>query len=142
MSRLHRATALQTQLTHRVLKVVQHLHLLIPAVRSSAIRPEEEALRAALEDIDQEIRRPGGTGRMRGKLNELWALVGAVTAARERDRKAGGVEWAVVDEEGLQQIAQVGRLFFLRRSAGMCVWRAVLMRVRRSWRRSRRGLCT
>ena len=111
MSRLHRATALQTQLTHRVLKVVQHLHLLIPAVRSSAIRPEEEALRAALEDIDQEIRRPGGTGRMRGKLNELWALVGAVTAARERDRKAGGVEWAVVDEEGLQQIAQVGSVF-------------------------------
>ncbi|KZT64982.1 hypothetical protein DAEQUDRAFT_731954 [Daedalea quercina L-15889] len=106
-SRLHRATTLQTQLTHRVLKVVQHLHLLIPAVRSSAIRPEEEALRAALEDIDQEIRRPGGTGRMRGKLNELWALVGAVTAARERDRKAGGVEWAVVDEDGLQQIAQI-----------------------------------
>ncbi|KAH9834748.1 nucleoporin complex subunit 54-domain-containing protein [Rhodofomes roseus] len=106
-SRLHRAAALQTQLTHRVLKVVQHLHLLIPAVRSSAIRPEEEALRTALEDIDQEIRRPGGTGRIRGKLNELWALVGAVTAARERDRKTGGVEWAVVDEEGLQQIAQI-----------------------------------
>ncbi|KAH9914103.1 uncharacterized protein B0H18DRAFT_1108484 [Fomitopsis serialis] len=106
-SRLHRAATLQTQLTHRVLKIVQHLHLLIPAVRSSAIRPEEEALRAALEDIDQEIRRPGGTGRIRGKLNELWALVGAVTAARERDRRAGGVEWAVVDEEGLQQLAQI-----------------------------------
>ena len=53
------------------------------------------------------MRRPGGTGRIRGKLNELWALVGAVTAARERDRKAGGVEWAVVDEEGLAQITQV-----------------------------------
>lgn len=106
-SRLHRAAALQTQLTHRVLKVVQHLHLLIPALRSSVIRPEEEALRAALEDIDQEIRRPGGIGRMRGKLNELWALVGAVNAARERDRKAGAVEWAVVDDEGLGQIVQV-----------------------------------
>lgn len=121
VARLHRATALQTQITHRVLKVVQHLHLLIPAVRSSAIRPEEEALRAALEDIDQEIRRPGGTGRMRGKLNELWALVGAVTAARERDRKAGGVEWAVVDEEGLQQIAQVSSVLFRGgRSAWAC----------------------
>ncbi|KZT04934.1 uncharacterized protein LAESUDRAFT_682065 [Laetiporus sulphureus 93-53] len=107
VSRLQRAAALQTQLTHRVLKVVQHLHLLIPSLRSSAIRPEEEALRAVLEDIDQEIRRPGGTGRMRGKLNELWALVGAVTAARERDRNAGGVEWAVVDDEGLSQIAQI-----------------------------------
>lgn len=105
--RLQRAAALQTQLTHRVLKVVQHLHLLIPAVRSSAIRPEEEAIRAALEDVDQEIRRPGGIGRMRGKLNELWALVGAVSAARERDHRAGSVEWAVVDEQGLSQLAQI-----------------------------------
>ena len=61
-SRLQRASALQTQLTHRVLKLVQHLHLLIPALRSSALRPEEEALRAALEEIDEEVRRPGGAG--------------------------------------------------------------------------------
>lgn len=60
-----------------------------------------------LENIDEEIRRPGGMGRMRGKLNELWALVGAVNAVRERDRKDGVVEWAVVDEDGLTQIAQV-----------------------------------
>lgn len=106
-SRLHRASALQTQLTHRVIKLVQHLHLLIPALRSSALRPEEEALRTALEEIDDEVRRPGGTGRIRGKLNELWALVGAVTAARQQDRRTGGVEWAVVDEDGLAQIAQV-----------------------------------
>jgi nuclear pore complex protein Nup54 len=88
---------------------VQHLHLLIPTLRSSSIRPEEEALRAALEEIDQEIRRPGGMGRMRGKLNELWALIGAVKAVRERDAKGvsdGNVEWAVVDEDGLSQIAQ------------------------------------
>lgn len=48
-------------------------------------------------------------GRMRGKLNELWALIGAVKAVRERDAKGvsdGNVEWAVVDEEGLAQIAQ------------------------------------
>lgn len=108
-SRLQRAATLQTQLTHRVLKLVQHLHLLIPALRSSALRPEEEALRTALEEIDEEVRRPGGTGRIRGKLNELWALVGAVTAARERDRRSSGagVEWTVVDEDGLAQIAQV-----------------------------------
>ena len=106
-SRLQRASALQTQLTHRVLKLVQHLHLLIPALRSSALRPEEEALRTALEEIDEEVRRPGGTGRIRGKLNELWALVGAVSAARERGRAGGGVEWAVGDEEGLAQVAPV-----------------------------------
>ena len=107
VSRLARTGALQTQLTHRVLKVVQHLHLLIPTLRSSSIRPEEEALRAALEDIDDEIRRPGGLGKMRGKLNELWALVDAVRAARERSRQDGSVEWAVVDDEGLAQITQV-----------------------------------
>ncbi|OCH91182.1 hypothetical protein OBBRIDRAFT_729273 [Obba rivulosa] len=106
-SRLQRAQALQTQLTHRTLKLIQHLHLLIPALRSSAIRPEEEELRSALEEIDQEIRRPGGTGSMRGKLNELWALVGAVNAARERDRRGGNVEWTVVDEDGLNQLAQI-----------------------------------
>lgn len=61
----------------------------------------------ALEDIDEEVRRPGGLGKMRGKLNELWALVGALIAARERDRQDGGVGWAVVDEEGLAQIAQI-----------------------------------
>lgn len=109
-SRLHRASAQQVQLTHRLLRLVQHLHLLIPTLRSSSIRPEEEALRTALEEIDDEIRRPGGMGRMRGKLNELWALIGAVKAVRERDAKGvsdGNVEWAVVDEEGLAQIAQI-----------------------------------
>ncbi|KAI0074259.1 hypothetical protein K474DRAFT_1601794, partial [Panus rudis PR-1116 ss-1] len=106
-SRLRRASALQTQLQQRVLKVVQHLHLLIPALRSSSIRPEEEALRVALEDIDEEVRRPGGIGKMRAKLNELWALVGALNAAREQDAKEGGVGWAVVDEDGLNQIAQI-----------------------------------
>jgi nuclear pore complex protein Nup54 len=105
--RLHRASAQQIQLTHRLLRLVQHLHLLIPTLRSSSIRPEEEALRTALEEIDDEIRRPGGMGRMRGKLNELWALIGAVKAVRERGVSDGNVEWAVVDEEGLAQIAQV-----------------------------------
>ncbi|KZT26110.1 hypothetical protein NEOLEDRAFT_1155984 [Neolentinus lepideus HHB14362 ss-1] len=109
-SRIHRAAAVQAQITHQVLKLVRHLHLLIPTLRSSSIRPEEEALRAALEDIDTAIRRPGGLGRLKGKLNELWALIGAVNAARERDGKAradGSVGWAVVDEDGLNQIAQI-----------------------------------
>ncbi|KAI0340274.1 hypothetical protein BDW22DRAFT_1334651 [Trametopsis cervina] len=106
-SRLRRAAALQTQLTHRVLKLVQHLHLLIPALRSSSIRPEEEALRTALEDIDEDVRRPGGMSKIRGKLNEMWALLDAVRAARERSRSEGQVEWAVMDEDGLGHIAQI-----------------------------------
>ncbi|KAA1474539.1 hypothetical protein DENSPDRAFT_781955 [Dentipellis sp. KUC8613] len=108
-SRLHKASSVQTQLTHRLLKLVQHLHLLIPTLRSSAIRPEEEALRAALEEIDGEIRRPGGMGRIVGKLNELWALVGALNAMRGNNAKGTGegLEWAVVDEDGLNQIVQI-----------------------------------
>lgn len=63
---------------------------------------------------------------MRGKLNELWALVGAVSAARERDRKGGSdgnVEWAVVDDEGLAQIAQVRvRAFFFAMICELTIW--------------------
>lgn len=115
LARLRRAQALQTQLTHRVLRIAQHLHLLVPALRSSSIRPEEEALRAALEELDEDVRRPGGLGKMRAKLNELWALVDAVRAARDRDRQEGTVEWAVVDEDGLARIAQVRDLPCVRR---------------------------
>jgi len=108
-TRLQKLGSAQVQLSHRLLRLVQHLHLLIPALRSSSIRPEEEALRAALEEIDGEIRRPGGMGRIVGKLNELWALVGAVNAMRGANSKGStdGVEWAVVDEEGLNQIVQI-----------------------------------
>ena len=113
LSRLHRALTQHTQLSQRLLGLVQHLHLLIPAVRSSSIRPEEEALRVALEEMEEDLRRPGGMSKMRSKLNELWALVGAINAARERGKKAGGegaVEWTVVDEDGLKQITQVRHL--------------------------------
>lgn len=107
--RAARARTLQAQLSARLIRLVQHLHLLIPSVRSSAIRPEEEALRAALEAIEDELKKPGGMGRVRGKLNELWALVGAVSAQRERERRArpDGPGWTVADEDGLQRITQV-----------------------------------
>ncbi|KZP17043.1 hypothetical protein FIBSPDRAFT_1047146 [Athelia psychrophila] len=104
-TRLSRASAIQTQITHRLLRLIQHLHLLIPALRSSAIRPEEEALRMRLEEIEEDVRR----GRLRGKLNELWAVVGALgnSARGSREGGGGGTEWAVVDEEGLGQIAAI-----------------------------------
>ncbi|EDQ98320.1 uncharacterized protein LACBIDRAFT_336068, partial [Laccaria bicolor S238N-H82] len=101
-TRLLRASAKQTQIVHRLLVFVQHLHLLIPSVRSSAIRPEEEEMRGKLEEIEDEIRK----GRVKGRLNELWALLGAVSASIERGRGGTG-EWAVVDDEGLGQIAQI-----------------------------------
>ncbi|KAJ7766387.1 nucleoporin complex subunit 54-domain-containing protein [Mycena maculata] len=113
-ARLARVAALQTQLTHRLLALAAHLHLLVPALRSSGLRAEEEDLRGWLEELREEVgvrgsgggSGGGGGGRMRGKLGELWALVGALGAAREGNNASGG-EWKVVDEEGLARIAQI-----------------------------------
>jgi nuclear pore complex protein Nup54 len=48
-------------------------------------------------------------GRLRTRLNELWALLGAVSAARERELRggAGKVGWKVVDEDSLRELAGV-----------------------------------
>lgn len=88
---------------------IQHLHLLIPSIRSSSIRPEEEQLRGKLEEIEDEVKK----GRIKGKLNELWALLGAVSASRERVKGGASGDWAVVDEDGLAQIAHVWRFRFV-----------------------------
>lgn len=101
--RLARFASAQIQLTLRLLSFIQHLHLLIPAVRSSSIRPEEEELRKKLEVIEQQLL--GGGGRLRGKLGELWAIVGAVRARAGAQSPSN--DWKVVDEEGLAQITQV-----------------------------------
>jgi nuclear pore complex protein Nup54 len=62
-----------------------------------------------LEEIEEEVRR----GRLRGKLNELWAVVGALVNGAKGGREGGGsgTEWTVVDEDGLGQIAQVCSVF-------------------------------
>ncbi|KAG9005902.1 hypothetical protein FRB90_010144, partial [Tulasnella sp. 427] len=107
--RAQKAAQAQTQIKQRITSLVQHLHFMIPTVRSSSIRPEEEALRAALESIDEELKRPGGLGRMKGKLSELWTAVGALGAMRERARKAGEEfgGWQVRDEASLNELAQI-----------------------------------
>ena len=64
-------------------------------------------MRGKSEEIEDELRK----GRVKGRLNELWALLGAVNASIERGRGGGVGEWAVVDDEGLGQIAQVGPFF-------------------------------
>jgi len=103
VSRLQRAQFQQTQLSQRLLGFIQHLHLLIPAVRSSSFRPEEDQLRGHLEEIEEEIRR----SRLKARLNELWALLGAVNATRPPGVTGTSGDWAVVDEEGLAQITQI-----------------------------------
>ena len=80
-------------------------------MRSSSIRVEEEELRGKLEEMEEELKR----SRVKGKLNEMWALLGAVGAFMERGRgdgQGGQGEWAVVDDEGLAQITQVRFFFF------------------------------
>ena len=67
---------------------------------------DEEELRGKLEEMEEELKR----SRVKGKLNEMWALLGAVGAFMERGRgdgQGGQGEWAVVDDEGLAQITQV-----------------------------------
>ncbi|KAL1745986.1 nucleoporin complex subunit 54-domain-containing protein [Schizophyllum fasciatum] len=105
-TKLQRAAAAQTQAAHRLLRFVARLYLLLPSVRQSALLPEEEQLRAALEEVGEDLAHGQGGGRMRAKLNELWALVGVLSAARERQVSGAG-EWAVVDEEGLARIGQI-----------------------------------
>jgi nuclear pore complex protein Nup54 len=102
----------QVELTARLAKLIHHLHLFIPSVRSTSIRPDEEALRAQLEAIEAELRRPGGLGRVGGRIGELWGLVGRIRGQKETgrlgtDKEAG---WAVVDGATFEDIKQVGIL--------------------------------
>ena len=62
-----------------------------------------------LEEIEDELRK----GWVKGRLNELWALLGAVNASIERGRGGGMGEWAVVDDAGWGQIARVGFSLFV-----------------------------
>ncbi|KAG8837583.1 hypothetical protein FRC18_008807 [Serendipita sp. 400] len=93
-------------LFQRVVRLSQHLHLLIPLIRSSAIRPEEEQLRGRLEAIEDELRR-GNTSK--GRMNEMWGVIGQLTALKAREGMGTneGKEWAVVDEEGLSRLARI-----------------------------------
>lgn len=56
-----------------------------------------------MEEIDEDLRR----GRVKGRLNELWALIGVIGAGSARAAGADGGDWAVVDDEGLAQIVQI-----------------------------------
>ncbi|CED84686.1 Nuclear pore complex, p54 component (sc Nup57) [Phaffia rhodozyma] len=115
--RVSRSHLLQTQLSHRTLLLIRHLHLLIPTLRSSSIRREEEALTERLSVLVRELeggRGAGSDGNVKGRLMELWGLLGQVKTERERDRQGRGSDgghglegWAVVDDEAMERLAKI-----------------------------------
>ncbi|CEH13966.1 Nuclear pore complex, p54 component (sc Nup57) [Ceraceosorus bombacis] len=69
---------------------------------------EDEQLRSRLEQCEAEIR----NGKLKSRVNELWAALGAVKArAGARSGSASGssgtAEWAVVDPEALDEVARI-----------------------------------
>lgn len=137
--RMEAAVKRQAALHHRVMILARKSHVLVDpvgqrgrtvgtgsgsastlgGVGTSSITREEEALRAKLEACEAEMDNAAsasngssaGNGRMRARVNELWALIGSVKAKREalirQGQRPGGVEWAVVDERGVEEVAQV-----------------------------------
>ncbi|KAF8685030.1 Nucleoporin complex subunit 54 [Rhizoctonia solani] len=104
-TRLARLAQTHTELSRRVRALARQLHMLIPAVRRSALTPEEEELRRKLLALEE----GAGLARLAGRMNELWAMAGSVQA-RGKEAAGGRVEWAVVDEEGLASIAQMAQI--------------------------------
>ncbi|KZO94743.1 hypothetical protein CALVIDRAFT_538850 [Calocera viscosa TUFC12733] len=108
--RIQQSQLIETYLHHRILAISARLHLLMPDLRAKPISPEEEALAAALQSLDAEMSSGTGSGRMRGKVNELWTALGAYKATKEREMREGGkdaTEWVVVDERGFEGIKEL-----------------------------------
>jgi nuclear pore complex protein Nup54 len=120
----------QTSLHHRIISIARRIHLLIPALRGQCVTLKEEQLKSILQNCEIELEsislgldgRPNGgvssgnnnynyTTRLRSRINELWALLGNVKAKREatmaNDGNANQLEWAVVDESALEDVAKV-----------------------------------
>jgi len=108
--RIQQAQYIENRLHHRILAISGRLHLLMPDLRSKPISPEEEGLAAALQSLDAEMNSGTGSGRMRGKVNELWTAFGAYKAMKEREMRDGGkeaMEWVIADERGFEDIKRV-----------------------------------
>lgn len=125
----------QTSLHHRLVGLAKRMHLLIPALRGHSITGKEEQLKSLLHSCEMEfesismaadgaLSSSGSAGsrqgaasnsvvhhRLRGRINELWALLGTVKAKREASAMGGDrnrLEWAVVDEAAIEDVVKVG----------------------------------
>ena len=121
------------QLAARLTALIHHLHLFIPSLRGASLRPEEEALRAKLEALEEDVRgRSDALGRAGGRTAELWGVVGRVKAQKEAGLLHGTGErggWAVVDPAAFEEIKAVRKLVDFN-------WRHCTQRVMVSWCRS------
>jgi hypothetical protein len=111
----------QTSLHHRLISIARKIHLLIPALRGQSVTLREEQLKSILQNCELELESislgadgrgsANYTTRLRGRINELWALLGNVKAKREAvlasEGNANQLEWAVVDESALDDVAKV-----------------------------------
>ena len=99
------------QLAARLAALIHHLHLFIPSLRGASLRPEEEALRAKLETLEEDVSgRSDALGRAGGRMAELWGVVGRVKAQTEAGLLHGngdGGGWAVVDPAVFEEIKTV-----------------------------------
>lgn len=115
----------QISLHHRLISIARRIHLLIPALRGQSVTLREEQLKSILQNCEMELESISSgvdgksgtsnsynyTTRLRGRINELWALLGNVKAKREVALTSPGtanqLEWAVVDEGALDDVAKV-----------------------------------
>ncbi|KAM6489061.1 hypothetical protein JOM56_015473 [Amanita muscaria] len=117
---IHHAAAQLTRITQRLMRSIQHPHLLKTALRSSFITPEEEQLRGKLQDIDE---------KTKTTLIEVWALLVAIVAstrrqAREWDWRVGSggqgrccpdcsADWPYVSDENTKKdVAWFGHHYY------------------------------
>jgi nuclear pore complex protein Nup54 len=107
-SRAAAAARRQVALHQRLVAHARRAHLLIPALRGASVGADEERLREKLERCEAELEAQGagvGQGRLRARVNELWAVLGALKAKREMGK--GREEWAVVDDAAIEDVAKV-----------------------------------
>ncbi|KAL1917796.1 uncharacterized protein VTP21DRAFT_3630 [Calcarisporiella thermophila] len=88
-------------LAHRVLQLIKKVQIL--RNKGHSIRPDEEALRVRLENLQLQLRKPP---QFRGRVNELWAQLQMLKESR---RLTNGVEnvYGGVDEEQLENMTKV-----------------------------------
>ncbi|TIA97732.1 hypothetical protein E3P96_03333 [Wallemia ichthyophaga] len=103
--RLQRAAVMHAQLSARILKIVKRLHLLLPNLRASGIKLEEEKLSTEYEHINNTIQK----ARIGGRVNESWALVGALKSRKEEGTASKSAGWQVVDDDGMMELSDILR---------------------------------